>query len=83
MDKELTIREKTDLPALNIAIDTIDINKQALVFCNTKRTAESTAEKLSMQIKNPTKELDEFLNNGSKEFVKVLEITYNKCKNLV
>ena len=30
-----------------------------------------------------TKELDEFLNNGSKEFVKVLEITYNKCKNLV
>ena len=32
--------------ALNVAIDTIKLGKQALVFCPTKRSAESTAEKI-------------------------------------
>lgn len=32
---------------LNLALDTIELNKQALIFCNTKRGAESQAEKIS------------------------------------
>jgi len=32
---------------LNVAIDTIKLGKQALVFCPTKRSAESTAEKIA------------------------------------
>ena len=32
---------------LNLCLDTIELNKQALVFCNTKRGAESQAEKVA------------------------------------
>ena len=32
---------------LNIALDTLKINKQALVFVSTKRAAESVAEKIA------------------------------------
>lgn len=34
---------------LNLALDTIELNKQALVFCNTKRGAESQAEKIAQK----------------------------------
>ncbi len=37
--------------ALNIALDTIDKKRQALVFCNTKRGAESQAEKIAQKVK--------------------------------
>ena len=37
---------------LNVALDTLNINKQALIFVNTKRGAESTAEKIASKIKN-------------------------------
>lgn len=36
---------------LNLALDTIGSNKQALVFCNTKRGAESQAEKISQKVR--------------------------------
>ena len=38
---------------LNIALDTLEKNRQALVFCNTKRGAESQAEKIAQKVKNP------------------------------
>jgi helicase len=47
----------TDIPqsypdaALNIALDTLTRKKQALVFCNTKRGAESQAEKIAQKTK--------------------------------
>jgi replicative superfamily II helicase len=42
--KKIAIKEHTDIPAINIALDTLEKNKQALVFCNTRRSAEATDE---------------------------------------
>ena len=53
------ISSKTDNPALNIALDTIKIGKQALVFANTKRSAEKAAEDVSKKVKTESKELVE------------------------
>jgi len=44
---------------INLALDTINLKKQALIFANTKRSAEKTAEDISLKIKKNSKELDE------------------------
>ena len=36
---------------INLALDTIEIGKQALVFANTKSSAEKTAEDIASKIK--------------------------------
>lgn len=46
---------------INLAMDTISIDKQALIFVNTKKSAEKTAEDISHKVKspkNPTKLLE-------------------------
>ncbi|MBR9675622.1 hypothetical protein GOV05_01285 [Candidatus Woesearchaeota archaeon] len=43
--------EKTNEAVLNLALDTIKIGKQSIIFVNTKRSAESVAEKISKLIK--------------------------------
>ena len=73
-----SIPKITDSPAIDIALDTIKINKQALVFCNTRRSAEATAEKISKQIKTNSAELDE-LNN---KILKVLSSPTRQCRRL-
>lgn len=47
----LNIKQLTDNPSVNLAIDTINIGKQALVFVNTKRGAEKAAEDIASKIK--------------------------------
>jgi len=39
-----------DNPVVNLALDTIGLNKQALVFVNTKRSAEKAAEDISKKL---------------------------------
>ena len=54
-DKLKFLKFKDDKPisktvsdsALNVAMDTINLGKQALVFCPTKKSAEATAEKIA------------------------------------
>ena len=48
------ISSETGNAALDLALDTIKIGKQALVFANTKRSAEKTAEEI-MRAKNHEK----------------------------
>ncbi len=76
--KKLSIPELTDHPAIDIALDTIQKSKQALVFCNTRRSAEATAEKISKQIKTNSPELDE-LNN---KILKVFSSPTKQCRRL-
>jgi len=45
------IEEITDIPVINIILDTIKKNKQALVFVNTKKSAEKLAEEISKKVK--------------------------------
>ena len=50
MPKSVDIGDEFDSAAINIALDTLKIGKQALVFVNTKRSAEKTAEEISKKI---------------------------------
>lgn len=47
MHKKLSIPEETSDATINICLDTVKKGKQALVFVNTKRGAESQAEKIA------------------------------------
>ena len=44
------IPSETGNAALDLALDTIKIGKQALVFANTKRSAEKTAEDIAKKV---------------------------------
>jgi helicase len=60
-DKEIgrTIDQQTSDPVINLALDTIKIGKQALIFVNTKQSAEKCAEDISKKLKTKNRELDE------------------------
>jgi helicase len=45
------IEQKTNDASIDIALSTIKIGKQAIIFVNTKRGAESLAEKISLRLK--------------------------------
>jgi len=60
MRKVLTIPESYPDSALSLALDTIAKEKQALVFCNTKKGAESQAEKIAQKTKITAAERDIF-----------------------
>ena len=49
--KKLRILQPTDSPSVNLALDTLRLGKQALVFANTKRSAEKVAEDIAEKIK--------------------------------
>ncbi|MBI4150376.1 ATP-dependent DNA helicase, partial [Candidatus Woesearchaeota archaeon] len=51
MKKQMGITTITEDPTIDLALDTLRINKQALVFVNSKRSAEKTAEDISKKIK--------------------------------
>ena len=57
MTKSVKLDDEYDSAVLNIALDTIKINKQALIFVNTKRSAEKTAEEISKKIKGDNEKL--------------------------
>ncbi|MEA3430542.1 MAG: hypothetical protein U9R08_04690, partial [Nanoarchaeota archaeon] len=48
---------------IDVALDTIKHKKQALVFVNSKRSAEKTAEDISKKIKNTSFELGKLSEN--------------------
>ncbi|MBS3105915.1 hypothetical protein J4234_06705 [Candidatus Woesearchaeota archaeon] len=68
--KSIKLADEFDSSVLNIALDTIKIGKQALVFANTKKSAEKTAEDISKKIKGDDAQLkllaDKALNVLSK-----------------
>ncbi|MBI2101838.1 hypothetical protein HYT53_04480 [Candidatus Woesearchaeota archaeon] len=62
--KKVKIDEKTDNAVLDIALDTLKIGKQALVFASTKKSAEKTAEEISKKIKDENETLKELANDA-------------------
>ncbi len=64
--KLIELDDEFDNAVLNIALDTLKIGKQALIFVNTKKSAEKTAEEISKKIKSENESLkalaDEALN---------------------
>lgn len=51
------IQEDSEVAVINLALDTINKGKQALVFVNTKRSAEKTAEEISKKLKSAANDL--------------------------
>ncbi|MEM4260294.1 MAG: helicase-related protein [Candidatus Woesearchaeota archaeon] len=78
MKKILKIQEKYNDPVTNIVLDTINIKKQALVFCNTKKGAEAQAEKISLKIIS----LDPNYKKIADESLKALINPTRQCKRL-
>lgn len=76
--KTKKINEPTSDPTINIVLDTIKLKKQALVFVNTKRSAEKTAEETSKKIKETNKELTEL----SEKILAVLQRPTKQCERL-
>lgn len=70
MPDSVKVDIESDSAVLNIALDTLKIGKQALIFVNTKNSAEKTAEEISKRVKDgggAFKALaDEALNSLSK-----------------
>lgn len=58
MVRSVNVEIKAGDPALNIALDTINKGKQALVFVNTKRSAEKVAEDISKKLAESSIELE-------------------------
>jgi len=51
MGRKIEIEQKSSNTIINIVLDTLKMNKQALVFANTKRSAEKTAEEIALKLK--------------------------------
>lgn len=72
----ISLNQKTE-PAVDLAIDTIIKNKQALVFCATKSSAEATAERIAK-----LQRIDYDLHKMSEDILKVLSSPTKQCRRL-
>jgi replicative superfamily II helicase len=78
MPKKVRIPQLSTDATINLALDTISKKKQALVFVNTKRSAEKTAEEISKKIKKD----DTQLNELSEKVLKVVSRPTRQCERL-
>ncbi|MEM4246865.1 MAG: helicase-related protein [Candidatus Woesearchaeota archaeon] len=65
-------------PAINLALDTLEKNKQAFVFVNTKRSAEKTAEDIARKSRFETEHTIEL----SEKILHVLPKPTQQCERL-
>ena len=78
MPKSVDVDDEFDSGVLNIALDTLKIGKQALVFVNTKKSAEKTAEEISKKIKDGS----EILKELAEKALNVLSRPTKQCERL-
>jgi len=77
-ESNMKIAEKTSDPVVNLALDTVEIKKQALVFVNAKRSAEKVAEDISKKSPLKSAELDKL----SESIRNVLSKPTKQCERL-
>ncbi len=78
MNSVLKIEKKYADSITNLALDTLKNNKQALIFVNTKRSAEKCAEEISKKLKQSNKELTDL----STQSLKAVSKPTRQCKRL-
>ncbi len=71
------IKISTSDSTINLVLDTLEKNKQAIVFTNTKRSAEKTAEETAIKIKE-----DKNLNELSEQLLHSLSNPTKQCQRL-
>ncbi len=74
----LAIRQESDDATLNICLDTLAKGKQALVFCSTRRGAESQAERTAHAVASKSAELETL----GEEALHALPSPTKQCKRL-
>jgi helicase len=62
--KSISVNQHTDDPVVNVVLDTLDKNKQALVFVNTKRSAEKVAEDIARFLRKKKAEVKKELSEN-------------------
>ena len=68
--------------SIGIAIDTLKIGKQLLIFVNTKRSAESLAEKIATALMNPKRSISKEMKALSLKALNVLQSPTKQCRRL-
>ena len=82
------IEDRNSEPSINLALDTLLIKKQCIIFVNTKRSAEGLGEKISQIISKDKKHhyqsnIDlEKLNILSSQILKALPVATKQCHRL-
>lgn len=76
--KLVSVEQKYKDGLINLALDTLDKKKQALVFVNSKKSAEKEAEEISKKINLDTEEL----NKLSNQVLSVLSKATDQCNRL-
>ena len=74
----MSIEKKSGDQTIDLVLDTLKQGKQALVFANTKRSAEKTAEDISKKIKDSSEELKKL----SDEILHILSHPTKQCQRL-
>ena len=77
MHKTIEIKAETKIAAVDLALDTIMRGKQALVFLNTRRSAEKTAEDIANKLKK-----DEKFNEIADIILSALSKPTKQCEKL-
>ena len=72
------VKELTKDSVINLALDTIEKEKQALIFCPSKASAEKTAEEIAKKIKKSS----DILINLSEQLEKTVSPATKQCKRL-
>ncbi len=78
MGRKIEIEQKSSSSVLNLVLDTLKMNKQALVFTNTKRSAEKTAEEIARKLKDENEEL----NKLSERALNIIIKPTKQCERL-
>ncbi|MBN1792285.1 hypothetical protein JW826_01225 [Candidatus Woesearchaeota archaeon] len=81
MKKTLKIEQRYANSVLNIILDTLALKKQALVFVNSKNSAEAEAERLAAKVR-PEGEGKAALEELSEQVLGALEKPTKQCKRL-
>ena len=81
MQKTAQIKHLYDNNVLNICIDTVEKNKQALVFVNTKNSAEAEAERISRKLRIKP-DIKKNLEELSQKALTTLDKPTKQCQRL-
>jgi helicase len=81
MTNNTRVNQVTGTPAIDLALDTLQLGKQAIVFAGSKRSAEKTAEDIAKKIKVGVQEQDS-LHHISEQCRKALASPTKQCERL-
>lgn len=80
--KPIEIRQPTDNAAVDLAIDTLERKKQALVFVNTKRGAEKAAEDIAAKTNLTDEKYKKDVSEISDDILHALSKPTRQCERL-